>query len=238
MANLADEYGTDVEIYIKALTTTIHADTPTGAPASLHDLLEQLGLERHEYPAGEPLYIWHTVPDHLGAEERKRLANRAIPALLLAGYTVNCDPEVFDEALYQQAVHRLRAPAARPAPPRSNRCPPVPPRAPHRPAAPRKPERPRHRAGAAHLPAARFHGETRSRTHTCTDQAWAQTPARNSPVPPLSTRLHHGRSRPRLPTGRRPPGSRPHRSATRRAAPTSLTVHAPGGACPAPPPFR
>ncbi|MEU4173762.1 hypothetical protein [Streptomyces sp. NPDC026589] len=32
MANLADEYGTDVEIHIKALTTTIHADTPTGAP--------------------------------------------------------------------------------------------------------------------------------------------------------------------------------------------------------------
>ncbi|MEU3255950.1 hypothetical protein [Streptomyces sp. NPDC006997] len=115
MANLADEYGTDVEIYIKALTTTIHADTPTGAPAGLHDLLEQLGLERHEYPTGEPLDIRHTVPDHLGAEEQKRLANRAIPAQLMAGYTVNCDPEVFDEALYQQAVHRLHARAARPA---------------------------------------------------------------------------------------------------------------------------
>ncbi|MCW1097715.1 hypothetical protein OJ963_28075 [Streptomyces sp. RS2] len=149
MANLADEYGTDVEIYIKALTTTIHADTPTGAPAGLHDLLEQLGLERHEYPTGEPLYIWHTVPDHLGAEEQKHLANRAIPALLLAGYTVNCDPEVFDEALYQQAVHRLQARAARPAPaatgarqsPLALRTGP-----PH----PRKPGRPRHHAGAAH----------------------------------------------------------------------------------------
>ena len=32
MANLADEYGADVEIYVMALTTTIHADTPTGAP--------------------------------------------------------------------------------------------------------------------------------------------------------------------------------------------------------------
>lgn len=53
--------------------------------------------------------IWHTLPDHLGTDEQKRLANRAIPALLLAGYTVNCDPEVFDEALYQQSVHRLRA---------------------------------------------------------------------------------------------------------------------------------
>nr|WP_119589583.1 hypothetical protein [Streptomyces scabiei] len=115
MANLADEYGTDVEIYIKALTTTIHADTPTGAPAQLHDLLEQLGLERHEYPTGVPLYIWHTVPEHLDAAEQKRLATRAIPALLLAGYEVNCTPGVFDEAAYRQAVHKARTSAARPS---------------------------------------------------------------------------------------------------------------------------
>ncbi|MDX3832837.1 hypothetical protein [Streptomyces europaeiscabiei] len=114
MANLADEYGTDVEIYIKALTTTIHADTPTGAPAKLHDLLEQLGLERHEYPAGGPLYIWHTVPEHLDADEQKRLATRAIPALLLAGYEVICTPDVF-EAAYRQAVHEARTRAAHPS---------------------------------------------------------------------------------------------------------------------------
>ncbi|MDX3372225.1 hypothetical protein PV387_40675 [Streptomyces sp. ME02-6987-2C] len=104
MANLADEYGTDVEIYVKALTTTIRADTPTGAPAELHDLLERLGLERHTY--AEPLCIWHTVPEHLEADEQKRLATGVIPALLLAGYTVNCDPDVFDEAVYQQAEHK------------------------------------------------------------------------------------------------------------------------------------
>ncbi|MEV7064298.1 hypothetical protein AB0N97_16015 [Streptomyces collinus] len=108
MANLADEYGTDVEIYIKALTTTIHADTPTGAPAKLHDLLEQLGLERHEFPTGALLYIWHTVPEHLGTDEQKRLATSTIPALLLAGYEVNCTPDVFDEAAYRQAVHHAR----------------------------------------------------------------------------------------------------------------------------------
>ncbi|WP_447035858.1 hypothetical protein [Streptomyces sp. DSM 118878] len=43
----------------------------------------------------------------MAAHEQKCLANHAIPALLLAGYTVNCDPEVFDEAIYQQSVHRL-----------------------------------------------------------------------------------------------------------------------------------
>ncbi|WP_338676812.1 hypothetical protein V1460_30460 [Streptomyces sp. SCSIO 30461] len=115
MANLADEYGTDVEIYIKALTTTIHADTPTGAPAQLHDLLEHLGLERHSSPANSPIYIWHTVPEHLDADEQKRLATRAVPALLLAGYEVNCAPEAFDAAAYRQAVHDLRARAGRPA---------------------------------------------------------------------------------------------------------------------------
>ncbi|MEV4449527.1 hypothetical protein [Streptomyces mirabilis] len=115
MANLADEYGTDVEIYIKALTTTIHAGTPSGAPAKLHDLLEQLGLERHEYPMGAPLYIWHTVPEHLGADEQKHMATRAIPALLLAGYEVTCTPDVFNEAAYRQAVHEDRTRAVRPA---------------------------------------------------------------------------------------------------------------------------
>ncbi|MFC4612885.1 hypothetical protein ACFO9E_34830 [Streptomyces maoxianensis] len=112
MGNRADDYGTDVEIYIKALTTTIHADTPTGAPRKLHDLL---GLEGHEYPVGAPIYIWHVVPEHLGADEQKRLATRAIPALLLAGYKVNCAPEVFDEAAYQQAVREIRAGKSSPA---------------------------------------------------------------------------------------------------------------------------
>ncbi|MFJ6296946.1 hypothetical protein ACIQJX_26745 [Streptomyces griseoviridis] len=44
MAKLLDEYGADVEIYVKALTTTTHI----GTPAEPHSLLEQLGLERHE----------------------------------------------------------------------------------------------------------------------------------------------------------------------------------------------
>ncbi|MFC9131390.1 hypothetical protein ACFT4A_31755 [Streptomyces sp. NPDC057099] len=116
MANLADEYGTDVEIYIKPLTTTIHADTASGSPAALHDLLDQLGLERHEYPADAPLYIWHTVPEHLDADEQKRLASRAIPALLKAGYEVDCTSEILDASAYRQAVREIRSRTSRPAP--------------------------------------------------------------------------------------------------------------------------
>ncbi|MFC9464376.1 hypothetical protein [Streptomyces coelicoflavus] len=130
MANLADEYGTDVEIYIKALTTTIHADTPTGAPAELHDLLEQLGLERHTYP--EQLCIWHTVPERIEADEHKRLATRFIPALLMAGYTVNCDPDVFDEAVDQQAEHEALTSRPTAAPQRLTPAPVAPPASPRR----------------------------------------------------------------------------------------------------------
>lgn len=115
MANLADEYGTDVEIYVKALTTTIHADTPTGAPGQLLDLLDQLGLERQEIRTSGPVYTWHVVREDIAPEEQKRLVSRAIPALLLAGYDVNCTPDLFDEAAYQQAVREIRA--GRPSPP-------------------------------------------------------------------------------------------------------------------------
>ncbi|MEN8655295.1 hypothetical protein ABCR94_33120 [Streptomyces sp. 21So2-11] len=115
MANLADAHGADVEIYVKALTTTIHADTPTGAPVKLHDLLDQLGLERQEVRTAGPVYIWHEVPGHISAAEQKRLATRAIPALLRAGYKVSCTSEVFDEGAPQQAVRAIRAAKSRPA---------------------------------------------------------------------------------------------------------------------------
>ncbi|MFF2941331.1 hypothetical protein ACFVSQ_15965 [Streptomyces niveus] len=130
MANLADEYGTDVEIYRKALSDTVHADTPTGAPETLLALLDQLGLERHTVETGGPTYIWHEVPGHLDEDAKKQLATRAVPALLMAGYDVNCTPDVFDEAAYQQAVREIRAGkptrAAHPSP--AAPSPPAPPR--------------------------------------------------------------------------------------------------------------
>ncbi|WP_241672292.1 hypothetical protein [Streptomyces sp. IB2014 016-6] len=123
MANLADEYGTDVEIYVKALTTTIHADTPTGAPAALLDLLDQLGLERHTVETGGPAYIWHEVPGHLDEEAKKQLATRAVPALLMAGYIVNIPDDLFDPDAFAEAARSIRPPA--PASPKT--APPVPP---------------------------------------------------------------------------------------------------------------
>ncbi|AQU64898.1 hypothetical protein [Streptomyces niveus] len=123
MANLADEYGTDVEIYRKALSDTVHADTPTGAPETLLALLDQLGLERHTVETGGPAYIWHEVPGRLDEDAKKQLATRAVPALLMAGYIVNIPDDLFDPDAFAEAARDIRPPApglpetAQPVPP-------------------------------------------------------------------------------------------------------------------------
>ncbi|MFD4555957.1 hypothetical protein ACFWP5_16830 [Streptomyces sp. NPDC058469] len=120
MGNRADDEGTDVEIYRRALTDTIHADTPTGAPEQLLALLDQLGFERNTLrPADDegPTYIWHEAPGHLSQREQKRLATRAVPALLTAGYAVGIPDYLFDRAIYRRAVAATRAQRATPASP-------------------------------------------------------------------------------------------------------------------------
>ncbi|MFF6783788.1 hypothetical protein [Streptomyces sp. NPDC012510] len=120
MGNRADEEGTDVEIYRKPLTDTVHADTPTGAPEQLLALLDQLGFERNTVqPAGDagPTYVWHEVPAHLGEDEKKRLASRAVPTLLMAGYVVHIPDYLFDESAYRGAVAQIRAQRAAPTTP-------------------------------------------------------------------------------------------------------------------------
>ncbi|MFB8017059.1 hypothetical protein ACFC36_00685 [Streptomyces rubiginosohelvolus] len=123
MTNLADECAADAEIFKMSFPPAVHVDTRTGAPAALHDLLDQLGLERHTVQQGDQTLTFHTTPLQLDFDEQKHVATRAIPALLLAGYKINCTPTVFDEPTYQQAVHGVRsrtsAPAAQPSEPAS-----------------------------------------------------------------------------------------------------------------------
>ncbi|MFG2707388.1 hypothetical protein [Streptomyces sp. NPDC048386] len=116
MGNRADDEGTDVEIYRKPLTDTVHADTPTGAPEQLLALLDSLGFERKTAVTAGPVYVWHEAPAHLSEDEKKRLATRAIPPLLMAGYEVYIPDYLFDPAAYQQAVHETRAHQARTQP--------------------------------------------------------------------------------------------------------------------------
>lgn len=115
MTNLADECGTDAQIFKMSFPPTVHVDTRTGAPAALHDLLDQLGLERHTLQQGDQALTFHTAPLQVDFDGQKHVATHAIPAVLLAGYKINCTPTVFDEATYQQAVHGIRARTAAPA---------------------------------------------------------------------------------------------------------------------------
>ncbi|MFI6012537.1 hypothetical protein ACIBAG_27580 [Streptomyces sp. NPDC051243] len=120
MGSRADDEGTDVEIYRKPLTDTVHADTPTGAPEQLLALLDQLGFERNTVrPAGSsgPTYVWHEAPAHLGEEEKKQLASRAVPALLMAGYVVHIPDYLFDPVAYRSAAAQISAQRAAPAAP-------------------------------------------------------------------------------------------------------------------------
>ncbi|AJT62531.1 hypothetical protein T261_0842 [Streptomyces lydicus] len=119
MGNRADDEGTDVEIYIRPLTDTVHADTPTGAPEKLLALLDSLGFERKTVETAGPVYVWHEAPEHLDEDAKKQLATRAVPSLLMAGYLVNITNDVWDAAAYQDAVAKVRrqptaAPAATP----------------------------------------------------------------------------------------------------------------------------
>lgn len=112
MGNRANDEGTDIAIYRRPQTDTVHADTPTGAPEQLLALIDHLGFERNIVrPIGDegPAYIWHEAPGHLSKDETKRLATRAVPSLLTAGYTVHLPGYLFDQDVYHRAVEDLRA---------------------------------------------------------------------------------------------------------------------------------
>ncbi|ROQ70159.1 hypothetical protein EDD93_4666 [Streptomyces sp. 840.1] len=116
MGSRADDEGTDVTIYLKALTGTVHADTPTGAPEQLLALLDRLGFERQTLATAGPDYIWHEAPGHLDEAAKKQLATHAVPWLHKAGYMVHITDDVWDSAAYTEAVMAIRNQSV-PAPP-------------------------------------------------------------------------------------------------------------------------
>ncbi|MER5443994.1 hypothetical protein [Streptomyces sp. NPDC002790] len=116
MGNPADDDGTDVTIYRKPLTDTVHADTPTGAPEPLLALLDTLGFERRTLSTPGPIYVWHEAPAHLDEDAKKQLATHAVPWLHKAGYVVHISDDVWDAAAYTAAATAVRDRRA-PAPP-------------------------------------------------------------------------------------------------------------------------
>lgn len=99
--SLADECGTDVEIYRRFGSPVIYADSRTGAPEDLLLLLDALGLERYDTA---PIAVWHQVPHDLSHDARRLLANRACAAVHRAGYRVAISPDIANGHLLAQAL--------------------------------------------------------------------------------------------------------------------------------------
>ncbi|MEU4949914.1 hypothetical protein [Streptomyces lavendulae] len=105
MGNLADESGTDVEIYRRAFTPdAIHIVSRTDAPEELLALLDGAGLERKT----EAIYTWHETPQGLSEAAQKQLVTRAVLPLLIADYKVNIDPDVYDVTAWAQNLREHR----------------------------------------------------------------------------------------------------------------------------------
>ncbi len=114
MGNLADDSGTDVEIYRRALTPeTIHVVTRSDAPEELLALLDTLGLERKTETTPGPVYVWHETPEGLSETTQQKLVTRAALPLLIADYKVNIDPDVYDVTAWAQAMAEHRAQQAK-----------------------------------------------------------------------------------------------------------------------------
>ncbi|MFI1652754.1 hypothetical protein ACH4XT_38295 [Streptomyces avidinii] len=132
MGNVADESGTDIEIYRRAFhPDTIHVVSRTGAPEKLLALLDSAGLERKTEETAGPVYVWHETPQGLSEKAQKQLVTRSILPVLIAGFDVNYDPDVYDVTAWAQAMseHRSRqaqvagSPVLPPAGPASPKAP-------------------------------------------------------------------------------------------------------------------
>ncbi|MFJ7589462.1 hypothetical protein ACIQZO_19200 [Streptomyces sp. NPDC097617] len=111
MGNLADESGTDVEIYRLAHNpNTIHVVSRSDAPEELLRLLDSAGLERHTEATTAPADIWHETPEGLSEKAQKQTVTRAALPLMIADYNVNIDPDLLDVTAWAQAMaaHRAR----------------------------------------------------------------------------------------------------------------------------------
>ncbi|CAM5305946.1 hypothetical protein [Streptomyces abikoensis] len=101
--SLADEYGTDVEIYRRG--GEVYADSRTGAPEPLLALLDEAGFTR----STRAIYTWHELPDGLPAVEEIRRCTLAAYLLLAADYQVVIAPSLYDGSRARVFVEELRS---------------------------------------------------------------------------------------------------------------------------------
>ncbi|MFZ3470455.1 hypothetical protein ACODT3_24430 [Streptomyces sp. 4.24] len=115
MGNLADESGTDVEMYRPAFNPdTIHVITRSDAPEELLALLDLAGLERKTETADGSVHVWHETPEGLSKKAQKQLVTRSMLPLLIAAYDVNYQQDVYDVTAWAQAMAEHRSQQAKP----------------------------------------------------------------------------------------------------------------------------
>lgn len=93
MSNQADENDLDVLIHRRALSTTVVAESRTGAPDALLALLDTLGFERQTVA----IYVWHELPETLSPADISRTCLRAEKTLQAAGYDVEVDDRLIQQ---------------------------------------------------------------------------------------------------------------------------------------------
>ncbi|MFC4035164.1 hypothetical protein ACFO3J_27370 [Streptomyces polygonati] len=116
--NHADAFGVDVEIFLWR-DQSIWADTRTGIPDLARQRLAAYGFVRIHHVN---LFDAHELRPDLPWPEQKRRASLVAESLTLAGFTVNIDPGLYDQAVVppilaetrrQQAAATRTSPAAR-----------------------------------------------------------------------------------------------------------------------------
>ncbi|WP_405852454.1 hypothetical protein OG361_06985 [Streptomyces sp. NBC_00090] len=94
MSFLHEEYGTDIEIYRKRLSTEVVADCDN---PQAHRVLVACGFVEKVLP---PHYVWHQLPERLSEEEQKHRATRAVCLLRAQDFDANIAEDLIsDEAL-------------------------------------------------------------------------------------------------------------------------------------------
>ncbi|MEU1821332.1 hypothetical protein ABZ502_02600 [Streptomyces abikoensis] len=101
--SLADEYGTDVEIYLR--TGIVYADSRTDAPEQLLTHLDDLGFDRKT----TAIYVWHELPEGLSQGEMKRRSIRAALLLTARGYDTNISRDLYDKATHAAVVAQAKS---------------------------------------------------------------------------------------------------------------------------------
>ncbi|UQS30282.1 hypothetical protein J5J01_00305 [Streptomyces fradiae] len=104
--SLADDHDVNVRIYHR--DGTIFADTRTGAPEALLNLLDSLGFERREAP-GE---VWHQLPESMDEIAMHDTLELAAGLATMTGLRMEIDPGIVGGTAYQEAVAATKPPAA------------------------------------------------------------------------------------------------------------------------------